>query len=206
VGDGFTPEEREAYYASLFPVRRSCFRAQDCLPNGNPEWHLEALIGAGGFGEVWTARHRFLDDRRAVKFCQDAAGARVLQREAQTLYRLQRDLPPNPHIVALAQGPPVDPGALLAGLFHKGQALISGYHFHRIHLIFANVATNDIAAVESLFLRHLIGVNRPDQAMLTGCRLSLIGVDGALINLPILYFARTLPTRAPSFPPVVARL
>jgi formylglycine-generating enzyme required for sulfatase activity len=101
VGEGFTPEEREAYYASLFPARRPCFRAQDCLPNGNPEWHLEALIGAGGFGEVWTARHRFLGDRLAVKFCQDAAGARVLQREAETLYRLKRDLPPNPYIVAL---------------------------------------------------------------------------------------------------------
>jgi len=69
VGEGFTREEREAYYASLFPARRPCFRAQDCLLNGNPEWHLEALIGAGGFGEVWTARHRFLGDRLAVKFC-----------------------------------------------------------------------------------------------------------------------------------------
>ena len=67
VGEGFTPEERDAYYASLFPARRPRFQAEDRLPHGNVEWQLESLLGAGGFGEVWTARHRFLGEQWAVK-------------------------------------------------------------------------------------------------------------------------------------------
>jgi len=97
----FAEEEREAFYRSLFPARRSAFKSGDSLPHHNPEWQLQDLLGSGGFGEVWAARHAFLGEQWAVKFCQDADSAKILRREAQTLYTLRQTLPKHPHIVAL---------------------------------------------------------------------------------------------------------
>ncbi len=101
LGEGFTEMEQNEFYRSLLPARRSRFREHDPVPHGNPQWRLVQLIGAGGFGEVWEVRHQQLDDRFAVKFCQESVSAMALKREAEALFRLRKDLPKHPNIVRL---------------------------------------------------------------------------------------------------------
>ena len=68
-----------------------------------PAFEVESLIGAGGMGAVYRARHRTLDRRVALKvlppeISADAALAERFRREAQTLARLQ-----HPNIVSLME-------------------------------------------------------------------------------------------------------
>ena len=54
------------------------------------EWVLESLRGAGGFGEVWLARHHvWADQRAAVKLPTHPAYVRSLQREGGFAHRLE---------------------------------------------------------------------------------------------------------------------
>lgn len=89
------------FYRSLLPARCPRFRENETIPYGPPQWRLVQLIGSGGFGEVWEVRHQQLGDQFAVKFCQDSVSAQALQREAEALFKLRKDLPEHPHIVRL---------------------------------------------------------------------------------------------------------
>jgi class 3 adenylate cyclase len=59
------------------------------LPNA-PGWVIERKLGAGGFGEVWLARHAKGKVRRVFKFCFDADRLRALKREV-VLFRLLKE-------------------------------------------------------------------------------------------------------------------
>jgi tRNA A-37 threonylcarbamoyl transferase component Bud32 len=64
-------------------------------------WELERMLGEGGFGEVWLARHQALGHQCVFKFCFRADRARSLRREV-TLFRVLRErLGAHPHIVTV---------------------------------------------------------------------------------------------------------
>jgi hypothetical protein len=76
----------------LLPARLPRFQPGD-RPSGVGDWELVEMLGTGGFGEVWKARHIHFDGIApvALKFCLDpAARSRLLQHEARVLNQVMK--------------------------------------------------------------------------------------------------------------------
>ncbi|MFO0881379.1 MAG: protein kinase [Gemmataceae bacterium] len=83
----------------LLPQRPPRFQPGDDLP-GKPGWVVERLLGVGGFGEVWFARHgRMTSLSGAVKFCLGES-ARSLVHEAGLIDRVMQ-MGRHPNLVPL---------------------------------------------------------------------------------------------------------
>ena len=85
---------------ALLPSGMPRFKPGDPAPSG--DWRLEQLLGVGGFGEVWLARHPRMRSMPpvALKFCLDADTASALRREEGLLDRVMAQ-GRNPGIVKL---------------------------------------------------------------------------------------------------------
>lgn len=64
-------------------------------------WELEKMLGTGGFGEVWLARHQLLGHQCVFKFCFRADRARSLRREVALFRVLRERFGSHPHIVSV---------------------------------------------------------------------------------------------------------
>lgn len=105
---GTTPSPKLSLLApedllSFLPSQPPRFRPGD-RPLPGVDWVLQEPLGAGGFGEVWLARHAHLRSKASValKFCLDGSAAPALRNEAGVLDRVMQH-GRHPGIVATLQ-------------------------------------------------------------------------------------------------------
>ena len=85
----------------FLPPRPPMFKAGDSPPQA-PNWILTKRIAIGGFGEVWQARGRVMEDSlTAFKFCLDPLSKTVLRNELKNIELVQNKLSNQPNIVKL---------------------------------------------------------------------------------------------------------
>lgn len=70
------------------------------------EYELLEPIGAGGFAEVWRARHQVLEKTVAIKIPRDAEQLRRFQAEAEALHRIDHPGVVKVHAASLSHEPP----------------------------------------------------------------------------------------------------
>ena len=78
------------------------------------DWILEQMLGEGGIGQVWLARHPVLGERRVFKFCEDGEKVRSLKREASLFRLLKEKVGQHPNMVRLHDVSLDDPPYFLA--------------------------------------------------------------------------------------------
>jgi formylglycine-generating enzyme required for sulfatase activity len=86
----------------FLPPRPPMFREGDSPPHAD-RWILSERIGIGGFGEVWKARGRTMQNTdSAFKFCLDPVSQqRILENELENIELVQNELTDHPNIVKL---------------------------------------------------------------------------------------------------------
>ena len=115
-------------FLKLLPSRPPKFREGDAVP-GKAGWVLVTLLGIGGFGEVWLARHKTMSSLfGAVKSCLGQTG-RDLVHEPDLIDRVMQ-AGPHPNIVPLKDAHLDGDAPWLLFEYVPGGSLIDWVHEH----------------------------------------------------------------------------